>query len=197
MDLMVFHWLNGVLGESRVAVELAYFIEAWSAVLCGGVLAWQFLRRRADRTQFRSIIMLAALAAVLSLWSADLVASEFRRTRPFVALPDAHLLIPQIQDSSFPCAAAMWPAAVAVVLQRLPKKGLSWFSLALAMLVGVTRPILGDHWPSDMAASLVFGGLIGLLVVKLEKPLSPLSGGLLRAFERAQRYVFELIGLLG
>lgn len=181
---MVFRWLNGALGDSRAAVEFAYFMEAWAPIMFVGVLGLGFWRPGVDRPRVRLIIVLAAISAILSLWGAELIASAVYRPRPFAALPESHLLIPQVEDSSFPCAAAMWSAAVAVVLLRLPKKALSWCTLTLALLIGASRPILGDHWPSDMAGSLLLGGIIGFLTSKLEKPLGPLFSNILRTLDR-------------
>ena len=190
MDLWVFYWLNGVLGENRIAVELAYFVEASASLVFGGALCWQFLWCKADKSKVRAAILLAVLSATAAISTASVLASEIQRPRPFVALPSAHLLIPQIEDSSFPCVAAVWSAAITVVLSTVPNKKVFWFSLALSLLVGITRPILGDHWPSDMVGSLLLGAVIGLLTVMLQKPLDPIIGRVLRAVDRVQSHLF-------
>ena len=42
--------------------------------------------------------------------------------------------------------------------------GLSWRRLLLTFLIGLSRPMLGVHWPSDVIGGWSFGALWVLLI---------------------------------
>jgi membrane-associated phospholipid phosphatase len=63
---------------------------------------------------------------------------------------------------SFPSAHATSSFAVATAMTRVEPLGALAFVLALALALG--RPYLGMHYPSDVAAGIVLGVLLGLTV---------------------------------
>lgn len=187
LDHTVFYWLNWVIGESRVLAEVAYFVEGWAPWLIAGLLLSLVIRPRAIRAAAGTTVLLAGLAALLSILIAGFVSEEFYRARPFVVLDQANLLIPQSRDSSFPCAPAVWSAAITMVLTSASENSAWRWSLVLAILIGVTRPILGDHWPSDMLGSHLLGAMLGYLVLSLRSPLEAVGSTVLGAIGRIKR----------
>lgn len=63
---------------------------------------------------------------------------------------------------SFPSAHATASFAVAAAMTRVEPLGALAFVLALALALG--RPYLGMHYPSDVAAGVVLGLILGLAV---------------------------------
>ncbi|MCC3372541.1 phosphatase PAP2 family protein [Cohnella sp. REN36] len=107
---------------------------------------------------------LAALTASFLIGVA--VKKTLKRQRPYLALPNANLLIKRLRDSSFPsghttaafsvfvpfAAAAAWAACVV---------------LPAAALIAVSRVYLGVHYPSDCAVGCLLGSSAALLAVHL------------------------------
>jgi undecaprenyl-diphosphatase len=62
---------------------------------------------------------------------------------------------------SFPSSHTANIAAVVTVAALFIRRG--WLLFPVPLLVGYSRMYTGVHWPSDVAASLVFGLLIGLV----------------------------------
>ena len=88
----------------------------------------------------------------------------FSRQRPY----EAHVIkteetYPRPDSASFPSGHAASSAAGAYAISRIiPKANISLW--ALAALISVSRVYLGIHFPSDIAAGLLVGLVIGLFV---------------------------------
>ncbi|MBI5513424.1 MAG: phosphatase PAP2 family protein [Deltaproteobacteria bacterium] len=103
-----------------------------------------------------------------ALWClASVLASELfaqvakhlvRRVRPWVALADrdVHVFWTHEAGFSFPSGhtTAAWALATAVTV-HWPRLG--FVALPLATLVGVSRVVVGAHYPGDVAAGMVLG----------------------------------------
>lgn len=89
--------------------------------------------------------------------------------------------------SSFPNVTTARCAAVAVTMLRTPNRLLRFFFVSTGILIGVTRPILGDHWPTDILASCVLGGLASQLAFKVAGFLTPITDWLLRAVNTVEQ----------
>jgi membrane-associated phospholipid phosphatase len=130
------------------------------------------------RREWRS----AALLAGITLSGRLLVEGQkiwIGRPRPEVQnhMVDTHSL-------SFPSAHAanstmVW-ICLALLLPRTPgqRTGALWAAVWLAIAIGVTRPMLGVHWPSDVIGGWTFGLFwillwLGIAGFRLDGPVSP------------------------
>jgi undecaprenyl-diphosphatase len=90
-----------------------------------------------------------------------------RRVRPWVALADRDVQVFWDHETgySFPSghSTAAWALAIAVTV-HWPRAG--FVALPLATLVGVSRVVVGAHYPGDVAAGMVVG-MAGATVVEL------------------------------
>jgi membrane-associated phospholipid phosphatase len=82
---------------------------------------------------------------------------------------------------SFPSAHSTSAFAVATAMTRVDRRAAVAFLPATAVAAG--RPYLGMHYPSDVAAGVVLGTLLGLVVPlpREEEPLPPARDGSLRS----------------
>jgi membrane-associated phospholipid phosphatase len=118
-------------------------------------------------------------ALVMALLCADkgsenLLKNLFDRSRPYDVLQGVHVhysdgwsLSDPRQDApfsnrshSFPSSHASNVAAAAAVLAFLNRKTL-WASIPVALLVGLSRVYTGNHYPGDVLAGYVWGGICG------------------------------------
>lgn len=181
LDNAIFHLLNGLLGYSRIVVEVAYFLADCAPTMVISALAVYFLTETRHRDHVRMTLLFAFLAALLAWTAADLLAEAVFRPGPYDALERTRLLISPDRHSSLPNVTTAWLFAVAISMLRAPKRLLRGFFLTTAILFGVSRPILGDHWPSDILASFLLGGMASQLVFLAANRLSPLADRFLRA----------------
>ncbi|MGW0228247.1 phosphatase PAP2 family protein [Actinopolymorpha singaporensis] len=158
-------WLAGVAEvatDAGLAAFALLFVFAW----------WR--SRRGD-ARGAAYAVLAPVAAVVAYLVSEVAKSFLREERPCRAVAGVVTLVPcpASGDWSFPSnhAAIAGAAAVALVLAW---RRLAWLVLPLALLLGSTRVYLGMHYPHDVAAGLLLGGGVALLVgLVLAGPLVP------------------------
>lgn len=112
----------------------------------------------------RKIGCISALALLGSLIiNNNLIKNLVARPRPFTALSDLRILIPEPGEFSFPSGHTSSSfAAAAVFYRHLPKK-LGVPSIVLAGLIGLSRLYVGVHYPSDVLMGAVMGILLSYL----------------------------------
>ncbi len=99
--------------------------------------------------------------------------------RPFTVLPHALVLVHRSTDGSFPSDHATMAGAVAIGL-LLVERRLGIVAAVLAILMAMTRVYVGAHFPIDVVAGLVVGGVVAWLAQRpassLERPAVPAPG---------------------
>jgi len=102
---------------------------------------------------------LMALTGGLNLWLYRLCKRRFARERPFVTLPSIRLAGTPLDRYSFPSGHTQHAVGFTLVATSCFPH-LAWLLLPFALLVALSRPLLGLHYPSDV----LLGALLGLVV---------------------------------
>jgi membrane-associated phospholipid phosphatase len=118
----------------------------------------------------------ALLAAGGALGINLLISDLWYRARPFVAHPTVHLLVSHTRDASFPSDHAAAGFAIAAVLFSLHRR-LGVVALASATFISYARVYVGDHYPGDVAAGLVVGVAVAVLMLTWLRPVATLLAG--------------------
>lgn len=108
----------------------------------------------------------AALLVVISMTGRALVLLQkawFARARP-----DENMRLVEISNLSFPSGHSANSMIVYLTFALLfaPERqrlAWAWAAIALSLLIGISRPMLGVHWPSDVVSGWSFGLLWTLL----------------------------------
>lgn len=185
-DLTLLHALNGLAGRSHALDSFVAFFTTYAPVIFLLLFAIYFFAAPRDR-ELRRTILLAGIAGVIAVGVSVGVSAFVYRPRPFTLLGNqVHLLVPHTADSSFPSDHAMGSGAFAAGMWRAGGSA-RWVFLIVALLVGLSRAIAGVHWPSDLIASLIIGGLISQLTFTvLRRPLLPLVDMVIRLVEAVE-----------
>lgn len=145
------------LGDGRVVTVLT---------LIGGVVL--LLRRHPRR----------ALALVVGTFVGRLLV-ELQKYEIGRLRPDANPYLVMVQNLSFPSGhsanAMLTYMTLALLLVENPRRRL-WCvcaALAIAFLVGLSRVMLGVHWPSDVIGGWAFGYAWAMLVLWMTHRLDP------------------------
>ncbi len=169
MDSLLFLVLNGLTARSAWLAEVVRFLvndyvvpTALSLLLVALWFSGQTLQAR-ERRQFA--VIHAAVAVLLANVIVKAANMLFFRPRPF-AEHDAQLLFYRPTDSTLPSnpAAVAFAFAAAVAVHE-PRWGL--VMAILATLFGVARVMAGVHYPLDIVAGALVGGVAAVLALRL------------------------------
>ncbi|MEV6795286.1 phosphatase PAP2 family protein [Streptomyces sp. NPDC051320] len=170
------HWLNGT-----VSAFTSYGIALFAVFMLVG---WWIARRQGHAVMTAALA--APVAAVLAYLVNDGIKSVFIEPRPCRALPHDFLIekCPPVNDYAFPSNHTTVAAAVAAALFLVDRR-LSALAAVFTLLMAASRVYVGAHYPHDVLAALVVGGVVGFAATwtarRFAVPLVVrLSGGVLR-----------------
>lgn len=155
-----FSWLSQLTDRSgalhTLAAILAHSGDSWLILPLLGVL-WYF---GPDYWKQRAVAMVVGVALTAAV--VFVIKLSVRRSRP---QGEWGKIYRNTDPHSFPSGHAARAVMLAVVALGL---GPIWLGLVLllwAPLVGMARVALGVHYPSDVAAGMLVGAILGLSVV--------------------------------
>ena len=155
--------INGLAGHVGAIDQVAEWTAAYGLFVLAAVVALFGLNLL--RTDFRRGLLVGAAGSLalgiagLGILASGSVVSE---DRPFMHDSDTHQLIAHNNDNSFPSDHSVAAGAIASVAALAWRKRW-WLFAALALAIGLSRVFVGVHYPGDVAAGWIIGGLAGLL----------------------------------
>jgi len=182
MDYRVYHAINEFVYDHSWLGRGLNEVESWSVpVLAVATVALWLLARPGGQRKWKLASACALASAGLALLVNQLIAKViWDRPRPFAAHPSAHVWGSRSHDPSFPSdhSSAAFGIAFAVFLfDRL----VGSVFLVAAVVIGVGRAFIGEHYPLDVVAGCLVGLGAALLVTRVAKPAIEL---LVRLVER-------------
>ena len=136
-------------------------------------LVWIALAVAVALATRRSVVGVVGLTAIC-VWGADLLALAVKamvdRSRPFEDPVGPEPLLTGTFGSSLPSGHAATSAAGAVVLGALAPRAAPAFAL-LAIGIAYSRAYVGVHYPADVLIGAAIGAAVGLLGLRLRRPL--------------------------
>lgn len=166
MDIVLFRIINNLAGRSTALDLIGAFAASGLIWVMLFFLLGIFAGRRNLREQVHEFatFLIAGFAAVFAYATNFLISLLYFRVRPFAALTGVHqLIIKEATEKSFPSdhAALAFAIAIAVLLAHR-KWGIAL--LVMAVLVALGRVFVGVHYPSDVLAGAIVGGLWAFLL---------------------------------
>jgi membrane-associated phospholipid phosphatase len=158
-------------GHRPVLAAIAEFFTAFgqSAVLITAAFAVTLWLWWAGRVRLAAAVLLVTL---LGRGLVELQKYSIARVRPDI---EPHLVV--VKTSSFPSGHATNSMIFCLVLALALTQGTRWQKAAVAgavlmsLLIGISRVMLGVHWPSDVIGGWAFGMLWVLLTLRLAERL--------------------------
>ncbi len=155
LDLATFDWCRRRKNHDRIVVASRWISKTADGplyVVCGAILAI---------SGYLAVIpiFMAAFVAERSLYT--IIKKFFKRNRPPEAIPDFKAVIIPSDQFSFPSGHTSAAFMMTVLLAGL-FPSLYWALLPWAACVGVSRVMLGVHFPTDILAGACLGICCGL-----------------------------------
>jgi undecaprenyl-diphosphatase len=149
-------WI-GVCGVLRVVSRLGDGIF-WYALMGALLLVY----RGGALLPATQMVVTGVLGVTVYKW----LKTRITRPRPYQINQDIALAMAPLDQFSFPSGHTLHAVGFTiVVLYHFPV--LAVLLLPFTLLVALSRPILGLHYPSDVLAGAALGGIIAMLVLSL------------------------------
>jgi len=162
LDYSWFHAINGLAGKWPAADLMMKFLADNAVyVICFGMVIYWFTQKRMNRP----MVVQAVVSAFTAFGIGSIISHMFSRDRPFVTHSVTQLIY-HTADASFPSDHAIGAFAIAATIVMFHKRtGLIW--LLLASGIAFSRVWAGIHYPLDVAAGAVIGGISATAIHKL------------------------------
>lgn len=162
IDVSIFYLLNQTISNPLFDNFFPYItnIKSWYLVY---IIFWLLLIFKSGRIGKISAILIILVIALSDQISSHLLKNLFERVRPCNALQDVNLLISCSKSYSMPSSHAVNNFAAAIFFSKLfPKYKLPL--IIVAVLMALSRPIVGVHYFSDIVIGASIGTIIGYLM---------------------------------
>lgn len=163
IDLSVFNFVNHMLANPFIDGIVPYVTELASGETLFALGAALAIFSKKDN-RICGILILAGLT--ISYHTVEFIKNTAAVSRPFVAIPDARVLVSHSFGYSFPSGHTASAFMAAYIIARQYGRSLVAVYL-IAALVAFSRVYAGVHYMSDVAGGAVIGSLIGYALVKL------------------------------
>jgi membrane-associated phospholipid phosphatase len=153
-----------MINLSALGAAFSVFAARYCIFLLVAWVLWQerTTKDKAVRHGMREAGWAGAFSLLLALGLSEVI----QRNRPFLTFADVQILIPMpLSQYSFPSAHASLAFGIAFAcLWGANRRSTIVIPMVLAALVGLGRILVGVHYPTDVLAGMVVGGLSFALV---------------------------------
>jgi len=159
LNIASFLFLNGIAESNTTLETLVIFLaDKFGLILLFGLIYYLFTHK--DKKKDVRDVVVVLSAAILAWLISHVIKYIVASPRPFLALPDINQLIEHGGNDSFPSGHATFFSALATAIYFYHKRLGILYGLG-ALIIGIARVVAGIHWPIDILAGYILGGIIG------------------------------------
>jgi undecaprenyl-diphosphatase len=161
--------INGWARHSGWAHSFMHAYALWAGlVLLAVLLVAGYLRGRSSAGSPARVgaAVITGVATLVALGLNQLVSHAAKETRPYVSYPHALVLVAKAADYSFPSDHAVVAGAFILGLFFV-HRGIAAAAVVAGLFLAFARIYVGAHYPSDVVAGLLLGGLVCAVLLAL------------------------------
>lgn len=160
MNEALFLWLNNLAGQSVIFDTLALFAAGdLIFILVVAYLGFVFSKPAKNRP---SLVVDTILCTLLAFQLVILIHAVYPVARPQATDLPVKVLIEYANNQSFPSQHTLFAFLLATIVFSCRKRlGIAY--LAGATIIGLSRIVVGVHWPADVLAGALIGIAFGYL----------------------------------
>jgi membrane-associated phospholipid phosphatase len=170
LDDRIFHAVNDFARSTPWLHPIVLGYATYGTVLFVLLMlaGWWAARRESDLSRMAAALW-APLGVLAALWINQPIADAVNEVRPCNALHDIVVLHCNT-DAGFPSDHAVMAGAATVGLWLVSRR-LGLLSLLAGLVMGFARVYVGAHYPQDVLAGYVLGGLVSFAGFLLVRPV--------------------------
>jgi len=162
MNETIFYLINSIAGHSQFFDQLIIFLsDHFGYFLVFGLFLSLFIYN--DKKQAVRNILIVFMSAFFAYVVAYIFKHLLPHPRPFEVLSDVYVLYTHGGGDSFPSGHATFFMALATSLFFFHRR-LAFVYVLGALIIGSMRIAVGVHWPFDIVAGWILGGVFGVSV---------------------------------
>jgi len=170
LDYRIFHAIDEFAGDYKWLAHATYLFETIGVVLyAAAVLLLWLATAPGEERRWKIAALSGTASAGLALLINQLIAQIWHRPRPYESHPQVYHLT-KSHDPSFPSDHASAAFGIAFGIYFIDRR-IGKFFLAVAVLIGFGRLLVGAHYLTDVLASVVVAAVAAGLIVRFGKPL--------------------------
>ncbi|MBK8943914.1 MAG: phosphatase PAP2 family protein [Ignavibacteriae bacterium] len=169
IDLEIFYFINQTI-SNPIFDKFFPFITQVKNWIIAYIFLWFILFFNGGKKGKIAAISVIFLIIISDQISSNFLKNFFDRIRPSNSLENVNLLINNTKSFSFPSSHAVNNFAVATFFYKLYPK-FKWILFTIAVLMALSRPYVGVHYPSDILGGAIIGIIIGLLFSVIVKSI--------------------------
>lgn len=157
-DVAWMYRLNGWM-VNPVAARIFTFVALWGVLYFVVVAIWLWYAPSNAKTELkhkRAVVMIA-LAALVALLIVNFFDVVTPRPRPYMALDHIIAVNVLVDAASFPSLHVAATFSFATMLLLLGYRKLGWLSGLVAVFIGLSRMVVGVHYPTDILGGMIVG----------------------------------------
>lgn len=151
-------WAHGALAT------YAHLLGVGVLALCLLVAWWRARSADDPARQVAGVLVAAGGTVVAWVLAHYLLKPLIHERRPYLTLAHVEVLLTRTHGYSFPSGHATVAGAVIVGLFLAKDRLMAWLATFFGVLLALDRVYVGMHYPGDIIAGLVIGGLVMALV---------------------------------
>jgi undecaprenyl-diphosphatase len=170
LDYRIFQAIDEFAGDYRWLAHATYLFETIGVVLyAAAVLLLWLATAPGEERRWKIAALSGTASAGLALLINQLIAQIWHRPRPYESHPQVYHLT-KSHDPSFPSDHASAAFGIAFGIYFIDRR-IGKFFLAVAVLIGFGRLLVGAHYLTDVLASVVVAAVAAGFIVRFGKPL--------------------------